>query len=100
MKCLYCGQRLALLRKLADSEFCSPAHRKLFEEEQDRSALLRLIAAQKRYETVVGGPPGNSIRPADVNKPKAPKPDTEGREPKAKKVNGRNGTAKSQPSSE
>jgi len=54
MKCLYCGKRLALLRKLADSEFCSDMHRRLFHQEHEKMALSRLMDAQKRFETLTG----------------------------------------------
>jgi hypothetical protein len=54
MKCLYCGKRLALLRKLTDSEFCSDMHRRLFHQEHEKMALSRLMDAQKRFETLTG----------------------------------------------
>jgi hypothetical protein len=54
MKCLYCGQRLALLRKLTDSEFCSSAHRRQFYRDQEQLALSRLVDAQKRFSVVTG----------------------------------------------
>ncbi|MCC6367985.1 MAG: hypothetical protein IT165_31050 [Bryobacterales bacterium] len=52
MKCLYCGKRLALLRKLTDGEFCSDMHRRLFHQEHEKMALTRLMDAQKRFETL------------------------------------------------
>jgi hypothetical protein len=54
MKCLYCGKRLALLRKLTDSEFCSDAHRKAYQQEHERMALERLMDAQKRFSAFTG----------------------------------------------
>ncbi len=48
MRCLYCGKRLALLSKLTNGEFCSAAHRKRYQEDQDRLALARLIAEPQR----------------------------------------------------
>jgi len=47
MKCLYCGKRLALLRKLTDSEFCTDAHRRAYQKEQEQMALARLSDAGK-----------------------------------------------------
>ncbi|MBI4909756.1 MAG: hypothetical protein HY820_39425 [Acidobacteria bacterium] len=47
MKCLHCGKKLALLRKLTDREFCSAAHRRVYEQNQDKLALSRLREAQK-----------------------------------------------------
>lgn len=48
MRCLFCGKRLALLRKLTDGEFCSTAHRKRYLEEEQKLALARLIDEQNR----------------------------------------------------
>ena len=48
MRCLFCGKRLALLRKLTDGEFCSTAHRKRYLEEEQKLALARLIEEQHR----------------------------------------------------
>ncbi|MBS1825920.1 MAG: hypothetical protein JST93_11410 [Acidobacteria bacterium] len=47
MKCLYCGKRLALLRKLTDSEFCTDAHRHAYHREQEQLALARLSDSAK-----------------------------------------------------
>ncbi|MFN7934632.1 MAG: hypothetical protein U0R19_14985 [Bryobacteraceae bacterium] len=47
MKCLYCGKRLALLRKLTDSEFCTDAHRRAYQKEQEQMALARLNDSAK-----------------------------------------------------
>lgn len=55
MRCLYCGNRLAILRKLADGEFCSSSHRKLYNQEQEKMALSRLVDAQKRFSREVLG---------------------------------------------
>ncbi len=55
MRCLYCGNRLALLRKLADAEFCSSSHRKLYGQEQEKMALARLVDAQRRFSKEVLG---------------------------------------------
>ena len=48
MRCQYCGKRLPLFRKLTDGEFCSPAHRKLFFDQQEQLALGRLLETGKR----------------------------------------------------
>src|SRR5262245_315312 len=72
MKCLYCGQRLALLRKLTDSEFCSAAHRRQYHHEQEKLALARLVDAQKRFSTVTGlGPEASKAAALNARKPKA-----------------------------
>ncbi len=43
--CLQCGRPMPLLhRLLGKQQFCSAAHRKLFQEEYNQSALLRLQA--------------------------------------------------------
>lgn len=48
MRCLFCGKRLALLRKLTDGEFCSSAHRERYIEEGQKLALARLIESEQR----------------------------------------------------
>ncbi len=48
MRCLHCGKRLPVLRKLIDGEFCSDQHRKRFQEEQEALALARLIESGER----------------------------------------------------
>ncbi len=42
MRCLLCGRELALLKKLTDSEFCSPEHRTEFYDNQQRLIIERL----------------------------------------------------------
>lgn len=49
MRCRYCQQRIPLLRKLTDTEFCSDEHRLLFLAEQEKLALARLVEAQQRF---------------------------------------------------
>ncbi len=46
MKCLYCGKKIALLRKLKDSEFCKDEHRQQYLREQEQMALARLTGSQ------------------------------------------------------
>jgi hypothetical protein len=48
MRCLYCGNRISLLRKFKDSEFCSLEHRDLYQQEQTELALARLTEAGNR----------------------------------------------------
>lgn len=75
MKCLYCGKRLGMFKKAADEQYCSPAHRRLHAEEQDRSTLANLAAAQKRYEAVLGLSATDRRTPAEGQNPDAHKPD-------------------------
>lgn len=56
MRCQYCGKRLPLFRKLTDGEFCSPAHRKLFFDQQEQLALGRLIENGRKLD----GPRGRA----------------------------------------
>lgn len=71
MKCLHCGKKLALLRKLTDREFCSESHRRLHEQAQEKLALSRLRDAQKQLaayskpEEPKAGPP--VIPPVDFS---------------------------------
>src|SRR5918912_276913 len=51
MRCLYCGNELALLKKLTGyGEFCSEAHRQKYEEQYNRLALSRLLQAHDEPE--------------------------------------------------
>jgi len=50
MRCLHCGRRLSLLRKLADNGFCSEEHRLAFQQQQSDIALARLMEAQRRID--------------------------------------------------
>ena len=50
MRCLHCGKRLSLLRKLSDAEFCSAEHRQEFQQQQSDLALARLIESQNRID--------------------------------------------------
>lgn len=48
MRCLYCGNELALFKKLTrGGEFCSEAHRHRYQEEYNRLALSRLLQVEK-----------------------------------------------------
>lgn len=44
-RCLHCGSRLPLIRKLRDGQFCTAAHRKAYLADQQQLALERLSAA-------------------------------------------------------
>jgi len=46
-RCLHCGLRLPLYRKLTDGEFCSAAHRKAFQDDQSRLAMERLMETRE-----------------------------------------------------
>src|SRR5690349_7242795 len=48
MKCLQCGNELALLKKLTNGEFCSPEHRTAFYERMQRVAADRLAVSAYR----------------------------------------------------
>ena len=50
MRCLHCGRRLSLLRKLADNGFCSEEHRLAFQQQQSDIALARLMESQRRID--------------------------------------------------
>ncbi len=43
MRCLHCGNRISLLRKLKDSEFCSDEHREFYALQQQQMAVSRLM---------------------------------------------------------
>ncbi len=55
MRCLYCGKRLSLLRKLAGKEFCCDAHHTLYVEDQESLGLARLIEAKQTSKGSSGG---------------------------------------------
>lgn len=51
MRCLYCGNELALLKKLTGhGEFCSEAHRQKYQEQYNRLALSRLLQSDRPPE--------------------------------------------------
>jgi hypothetical protein len=67
MRCLYCGNELALLKKLTGhGEFCSEAHRQKYQEQYNRLALTRLLQAQdteaERRPLQVSARPGSASR--------------------------------------
>src|SRR5437660_511445 len=51
MRCLYCSKELALLKRwTGGGEFCSDAHRQLYQEEYNKLALNHLLQAQPSGE--------------------------------------------------
>ncbi len=48
MDCLHCGKKLSMVKKLTTGEFCSAAHKKAYLQEQEKSALARLLENQDR----------------------------------------------------
>lgn len=42
MHCLYCGKKLSMIQRLTEGEFCSTAHRKLFDTEEREITAARL----------------------------------------------------------
>lgn len=55
MRCLHCGKKLSLLRKLSGGEFCSDGHRAAFHRQQEEIGLKRLIESGARLSA--SGPP-------------------------------------------
>src|SRR5258708_23914708 len=66
VRCLVCDGRLPLYRKLTSGQFCSPAHKKAYWQEQERLAVERLhqthsslqsyAAATETIEQILGQP--------------------------------------------
>lgn len=83
MRCQHCGKRLPILRKLTDSEFCSPEHRRAFQEEQERHALSRLLEASQMGRKPAPLPTAASL--AEAKTPKSGKGQTPGREARKEK---------------
>lgn len=50
MRCLQCGKRLSVLRRLAGSEFCSESHKRQYMEEQETLGLARLIESKRQTQ--------------------------------------------------
>jgi hypothetical protein len=50
MRCLQCGKKLNLLRKIASGEFCSAEHREHYRSNESQLALARLKESQVRIE--------------------------------------------------
>ncbi len=55
MRCLHCGNRISLLRKLKDSEFCSDEHRDFYALQQQQLAVSRLMeTSSPRHKPLPG----------------------------------------------
>lgn len=77
MRCLYCGKKLSLLRKLADGQFCSDAHREAHQRLDEELTMARLATARggrtaegsaprpaaRRRASASGIPPFAPLRP-------------------------------------
>jgi hypothetical protein len=74
MRCLHCGKELALLKRLTGGgDFCSDAHKHLYQEEYNRIGLNRLLQAQARSNKAAGpkapDPPATAPVPVAVEEP-------------------------------
>ncbi len=69
MKCLYCGKKLPMVKKLTSEEFCSAAHRQAYHDEQEQLALARLLEEQQKprkgRRPLVAAPDPDAPRPAE-----------------------------------
>lgn len=52
MRCLHCGKKISILRRLSDERFCSNEHRAEFERQDGELALGRLLEAQTTHAAV------------------------------------------------
>jgi hypothetical protein len=59
IRCLYCGGRLPLYRKITQGQFCSTAHRKEYWKEQERLALERLTQTHNSLRIFEPGAPAD-----------------------------------------
>jgi hypothetical protein len=73
MRCLHCGKRLSLFKKLQDSGFCSEEHRLAFQQQQSDFALARLMEAQRRIDRPGSAQPAPAAAPAPAPAPVAKK---------------------------
>jgi hypothetical protein len=72
MRCLQCGKNVPLLKRLAESEFCSEAHRRDYQQEYSQLALSRLLQskpAEAQVQQVKPPPPTTASAPAIVEPP-------------------------------
>lgn len=65
MKCLYCGKKLPIVKKLTAEKFCSVAHRRAFHDEQEKLGLARLLEDQQRKRPGRRSAPPSSPASAD-----------------------------------
>src|SRR5579863_5800300 len=73
MECVYCGQKIAVLRKLQHAEFCSAAHQKAYLKKQEALALDFLMQNKKRSPSKVPQVPPVETAPS-VPSPPQPQP--------------------------
>jgi hypothetical protein len=66
MRCLHCGNRISLLRKLKDSEFCSDEHRDFYALQQQQMAVSRLMETSSPKHKPLPG-----LRPDPESDPRA-----------------------------
>lgn len=71
MRCLHCGKRLSIFKKLQDSGFCSEEHRLAFQQQQSDFALARLMEAQRRIDRPAVVPQAAPQAPAPPPPPPA-----------------------------
>jgi hypothetical protein len=57
MRCLHCGEQLALLKKFTDGEFCTAEHRTVYFETQQKLIIERLSDSNKRFQRFKRPPP-------------------------------------------
>ena len=70
MRCLYCGNELALLKKLrGGGEFCSEAHRQKYQEEYTQLALNRLMQSHPKAQKRTPPPPPEERTPRQPEPP-------------------------------
>lgn len=65
MQCLYCGKEVPLRMRLTGEEhFCSPEHKRLYQEEHSRLGLARLLeeVTARPEEDPAGDDPGSGTR--------------------------------------
>ena len=61
IRCLYCDGRLPLYRKITHGQFCSSAHRKAYQEEQQRLGVERLT---QTHDSLLAYKPSPALAPA------------------------------------
>ena len=48
LQCLWCGERMSIVKRIAKSDYCSDEHRQYYYAEGQRRMLERLKAFQRR----------------------------------------------------
>ncbi|MGH9595046.1 MAG: hypothetical protein ACRD5L_18280, partial [Bryobacteraceae bacterium] len=64
-RCLYCGGRLPLYRKITHGQFCSSGHRKSYWQDQERLAVERLNQTHNSLRAFRLASPAESV-PGDL----------------------------------